>query len=94
MRVDYFDRYGAVMPTMSRLRREGAWFSNARVNYLPTLTSVGHATVGTGADPRVHGLAANNLFNRVTGKAQPAYDGLDPAGADGTDARRRLEPHH
>ena len=78
MRVDYFDRYAAVMPTMSRLRREGAWFSNARVNYLPTLTSIGHATLGTGADPRVHGLAANNLFNRVTGKAQPAYEGLDP----------------
>jgi hypothetical protein len=48
------------------------------VNYLPTLTSVGHATVGTGADPRMHGLAANNLLNRVTGKPQPAYDGLDP----------------
>ena len=78
MRADYFDRYAAVMPTMSRLRREGAWFSNARINYLPTLTSVGHATLGTGTDPRVHGLAANNLFNRVTGKAQPAYDGLDP----------------
>jgi hypothetical protein len=78
MRADYFDKYTAQMPTISRLRREGAWFSNTRVNYLPTLTSVGHATVGTGADPRMHGLAANNLFNRVTGKPQPAYEGLDP----------------
>ena len=78
MRVDYFDRYAAEMPTLSRLRREGAWFSNVRINYLPTLTSVGHATVGTGTDPRVHGLAANNLFNRVTRKPQPAYQGLDP----------------
>jgi hypothetical protein len=67
-----------VMPTLTRLRREGAWFPNTRINYLPTLTSVGHATVGTGTDPRIHGLAANNLFNRVTGKPQPAYDGLDP----------------
>jgi Type I phosphodiesterase / nucleotide pyrophosphatase len=78
MRADYFDRYASVMPTFTRLRREGAWFSNTRINYLPTLTSVGHATVGTGTDPRVHGLAANNLFNRVTRKPQPAYDGLDP----------------
>ena len=61
-----------------RLSREGAWFSNTRINYLPTLTSVGHATIGTGADPRFHGLAANNLYNRVTGKPQPAYAGLDP----------------
>jgi predicted AlkP superfamily pyrophosphatase or phosphodiesterase len=79
MRADYFDRYVAVTPTLSRLRREGAWFSNTRINYLPTLTSVGHATIGTGTDPRVHGLAANNLFNRVTRKPQPAYQGLDPS---------------
>lgn len=78
MRADYFDTYAGVMPTFTRLRREGAWFANTRVNYLPTLTSIGHATVGTGTDPRIHGLAANNLFNRVTRKAQPAYEGLDP----------------
>ena len=78
MRADYFDRYAEVMPTLSRLRREGAWFANTRVNVLPTLTSVGHATIGTGTDPRIHGLAANSLFNRVTGRPQPAYDRLDP----------------
>lgn len=78
MRADYFDRFADRMPTLSRLRREGAWFSNTRINYLPTLTSVGHATIGTGTDPRIHGLAANNLFNKVTGKPQPAYAGLDP----------------
>ena len=50
-RVDYFDRHADRMPTLDRLRREGAWFANARVNYLPTLTSVGHATIATGADP-------------------------------------------
>jgi len=78
MRVDYFDRYADVMPTLSRLRREGAWFSRARINYLPTVTSVGHATVGTGTDPRFHGQASNNLFNAATGKPQQAYDKLDP----------------
>jgi predicted AlkP superfamily pyrophosphatase or phosphodiesterase len=78
MRVDYFDRFAEVMPTLSRLRREGAWFSHARINYLPTVTSVGHATVGTGTDPRFHGQASNNLFNVATGKPQQAYDKLDP----------------
>src|SRR5690606_29494516 len=78
MRADYFDTYAAVMPTLGRLRAEGAWFADARANSLPTLTAVGHATVGTGTDPRVHGLAVNNLFNRVTGEAQPAYQNLDP----------------
>ena len=78
MRADYFDTYGAEMPTLTRMRREGAWFSEARANALPTVTGVGHATVGTGADPRIHGITVNNLYNRLTGKPQPAYDALDP----------------
>ena len=78
MRADFFDQYADAMPTLSRLRREGAWFPNTRINYLPTLTSVGHATIGTGTDPRIHGLAANTLFSRVTQKPQPAYNALDP----------------
>jgi len=45
---------------------------------LPTVTAVGHATLGTGTDPRFHGITTNSLFNRVTGKSQDAYDGLDP----------------
>jgi hypothetical protein len=77
-RADYFDTYASVMPTLSRLRREGAWFGNAHVTSVPTLTAVGHANLGTGAEPRVHGLVVNNLFNRVTGKAQEAYDALNP----------------
>jgi hypothetical protein len=79
MRADYFETRADVMPTLGALRRDGASFSNARVDYLPTLTSVGHATISTGTDPRVHGLAANNLFNRVTGRPQGAFAGLSPA---------------
>lgn len=78
MRADYFDKHASLMPTLSRMRREGAWFSEMRANVLPTVTGVGHATIGTGSDPRFHGITVNNLFNRATGKAQPAYDGLDP----------------
>jgi Type I phosphodiesterase / nucleotide pyrophosphatase len=77
-RADYFDVYADVMPTLSRLRREGAWFGNAHVTSVPTLTAVGHANLGTGAEPRIHGMVVNNLFNRVTGKAQEAYHELDP----------------
>ena len=77
-RADYVDTYANVLPTLSRLRREGAWFSNVHVTSVPTLTAVGHANLGTGAEPRVHGLVVNNLFNRVTGKAQEAYDALNP----------------
>jgi hypothetical protein len=77
-RADYFDTYADVMPMLSRLRRDGAWFANASVTSVPTLTTVGHANLGTGAEPRVHGLVINHLFNRVTGKSQEPYNALDP----------------
>jgi hypothetical protein len=77
-RADYFTKYAALMPTLSRLRAEGAWFDNAHVSSAPTVTAVGHANIGTGTQPATHGLAVNHAFNRVTGSAQEAYAGLDP----------------
>ena len=77
MRADYFDKYASVMPTLTRMRKEGAWFSQAHTVVLPTVTGVGHANIGTGSEPRFHGIVVNNLFNRATGKSQEAYDQLD-----------------
>lgn len=78
MRADYYDTHADVIPTLSRLRREGASFTNARLISLPSATSIGHATIGTGTDPRIHGQVVNRLFNRVTGASQEAYNQLDP----------------
>ncbi len=77
-RADYFDTYRDALPTLSRLRAEGAWFSEAHVTSLPTQTGGGHANLGTGAEPRTHGIAVNKLFDRVDGQVQEAYDQLDP----------------
>jgi hypothetical protein len=77
MRADYFDKQASAMPTLTRMRKEGAWFSAARTVVLPTVTGVGHANIGTGSEPRFHGIVVNNLFNRATGKSQEAYDQLD-----------------
>jgi len=78
MRSDYLDRYTSEMPTITRLRHDGSSFENTRVNYLPTLTSVGHATIVTGADPRIHGIAANTMFDHVSGRSTGAYPGYSP----------------
>jgi hypothetical protein len=78
MRADYFTKHAALMPTLSSLRQRGAWFSNARINYLPTNTAAGHSTISTGADPRVHGINGNNLFDRTTGKRHDMYVGWKP----------------
>ena len=77
MRADYFDTHADVMPTLTRLRKEGAWFAETRTTVIPTVTGVGHANIGTGSEPRFHGIAVNALFNPIIGKNQEAYDQLD-----------------
>lgn len=78
MRTDYFDRHASVLPTLTRLRRQGAWFSNAEVTHLASITSVGHATIATGAPPRVHGIIANAFFDRIADRATDVYPNLSP----------------
>jgi len=78
MRRDYFERYADVMPTLSALRRRAAWFSQAHVDYLPTNTAVGHSTIATGTDPRIHGVTVNNIYDRVHHRRQDLFVGMMP----------------
>lgn len=78
MRIDYFDRYAKEMPALSALRKRAAWFSGARVDYIPTNTGVGHATIATGADPRLHGITGNNLFDRAKRARHDMFQGWNP----------------
>jgi Type I phosphodiesterase / nucleotide pyrophosphatase len=78
MRRDYFDRYAAQMPTLSAIRRNAAWFSQAQINVLPTNTAVGHATISTGADPRIHGITVNNIIDRVNRRRTDLFSGMNP----------------
>ena len=78
MRPDYFDRHASVMPTLNGLRKRGAWFSNAEIDYLPTNTGAGHASIATGSEPRVHGITGNNLYDRVHQERHDTLDGWNP----------------
>ena len=78
MRRDYFDRYADLMPTLSALRRRAAWFSQAQVNFLPTNTAVGHSTIATGTDPRIHGVTGVNFYDRIHQRRQEIFAGMNP----------------
>ena len=78
MRRDYFDRYAASIPTLTALRRRSAWFTQARVNYLPTNTAVGHSTISTGADPRVHGITGVSVYERLQRRRHDSFAGETP----------------
>ena len=75
MRRDYFDRYAAAMPTLTALRRHSAWFTQAQVNFVPTNTAVGHSTISTGADPRVHGITGVSVYDRTHGRRYDLFAG-------------------
>src|SRR5687768_6663593 len=77
-RADYLARHAAVLPTLGRLAREGATFPRAAVDYLPSATGVAHATISTGADPSVHGITVNTIFDLVTGKMSDPFPDRSP----------------
>ncbi len=70
MRYDYlyryFDRYES--GGFKRLLKEGFSFENTYINYIPTYTAIGHATLYTGSVPAIHGIAGNDWITQATGE--------------------------
>ncbi len=68
MRYDYltrfWERYGE--GGFKRLVQEGFTCKNNHFNYVPTYTGPGHASIYTGATPSVHGIIANDWYDRET----------------------------
>jgi hypothetical protein len=78
MRRDYFDRYADTMPTLTALRRRGAWFTNAQLSVLPSNTAVGHSTLSTGTDPSVHGITGVNVYDFGRRERHDFFAGCTP----------------
>ena len=67
-RYDYLTRFGPlfVKGGLRRLMNEGASWTNANFDYVPTKTAPGHTAVMTGAPPSVTGIVANEWIERST----------------------------
>ncbi len=64
-RADYIAQYSAAWTGgLRRLIDGGADFRQAAYPYFATETCPGHATIGTGAFPRTHGIVANGWYDR------------------------------
>lgn len=48
-------------PNLAALRPEGAWYEHATVGSSPTSSAQIHATIGTGAFPRNHGVVGHSI---------------------------------
>lgn len=70
MRYDYLYRFqkkygkGGFM----RLMNQGYSMNNCHYNYMPTFTGPGHASIYTGCTPAIHGIIANDWFDKKTGR--------------------------
>lgn len=62
----YYDRYQ--QNGFKRLLSEGFTCENTYVDYVPTVTAIGHSTVYTGSVPAIHGIAGNDFMIEATGK--------------------------
>ena len=68
MRYDYiyrfWDNFGD--DGFKKLIEEGHFFRNAQFGYVPTYTGPGHASIYTGTTPSVHGIIANDWYDKNT----------------------------
>ncbi|MBY0435370.1 MAG: alkaline phosphatase family protein, partial [Cyclobacteriaceae bacterium] len=66
MRQEYLYRYESKFGNagFKRLEGDGFMLKNAHYNYVPTYTGPGHASVYTGTTPAVHGIIANDWYDR------------------------------
>lgn len=64
MRWDYLSRYydKFTKDGFRRLIDEGFSCDNCQINYVPTVTAIGHTSVYTGTTPAFHGICGNNFY--------------------------------
>lgn len=71
MRYDYLTRFSEKYSDdgFKRLMAEGFSFENNYLNYIPTNTGPGHASIYTGTTPSVHGIINNFWYDSSTDAA-------------------------
>jgi predicted AlkP superfamily pyrophosphatase or phosphodiesterase len=71
MRFDYVYRYWDKLGNdgFKRMLSQGYECRNTNYNYVPTFTGPGHASIYTGTTPAVHGIIANDWYDREIGKS-------------------------
>lgn len=89
------DEYPDAWPFLRSLADRGTWFENAAVGSSPSVTPASHATIGTGAFPRTHGIVDLRYLvgGELTGaRGHGARDLLVPSLADEYDRARDNRP--
>lgn len=71
MRYDYLQRFYNKFGNngFKRLLNNGFVLNDVHLNYTPTHTAVGHSSIYTGTTPSIHGILANNWYDKFLHKS-------------------------
>lgn len=104
MRYDYIYRFWDDLSDngFKKLVNEGHFFRNCQFGYVPTYTGPGHASIFTGTTPAVHGIIANDWYDKTSGEyIYCAGDGdmhtvcnCEQKNVDVVSADGKMSPHH
>ena len=104
MRYDYIYRFWNDFGDdgFKKLIGEGHFFRNAQFGYVPTYTGPGHASIYTGTTPAIHGIIANDWYDKNSGEfIYCAGDGdmhtvcnCEEKNVDVQSADGKMSPHH
>ena len=84
MRWDYLYRFYSKYGNkgFKRLMNKGYSLHNVHIDYVPTVTALGHTAIYTGSVPAIHGIAGNDWTDKETGKNVycTTDEGVQPVG--------------
>ena len=71
-RYDYLERFADLFGNggFKRLLDDGALFTNANYDYVPTFTACGHAAIFSGSVPALNGIVGNLWYDRASSKVR------------------------
>ena len=71
MRFDFIERFWNDFGNngFKKLIKQGHFCRNTNYSYMPTYTGPGHASIFSGTTPSVHGIIANNWYDKETKKS-------------------------
>ncbi len=88
----YYDMYGD--GGFKRLLHGGFSCENTMLDYIPTVTAIGHTCIYTGSVPSIHGIAGNNFRVQRLGKEMYCTDDSLVAGVGSQTAAGKMSPRN
>lgn len=96
MRWDYLyrfaDKYG--QDGFKRMMNDGFNCQQTFINYLPSFTAAGHASIYTGSVPALHGIVGNEWFDRNTGRSIYCTEDSSVVAIGGSEDAGKMSPRN